>query len=334
MRPRTLVLLRPALYRLLFDEASDRELRRIADVEWQGVDRDLTPAELGDRLPGRDVVITGWGSPRLADPPLRRADRLRLLAHSAGTVKPFVSPELFARGIRVTQASEGMAVAVAEHCLALCLAMLRHLHRLDRGMRAGLPWDRPGAPALAEELASCRVGVVGASRTGIAFIRMVRPLAADVVVSDPYLPAVRAGELGVRRCELEELLRTSRLVALHAPSTPETRHMIGAPELSLMEDGAILVNTARSWLVDEAALGVELRRGRLRAAIDVFDEEPLPASSPLRGLDDALLTPHVAGATHEARLRQGRIVVAELERFVQGLPLRHEVSVDALAHLA
>lgn len=333
-RPRTLVLLPPTLYRVLFDERADAELRRLAEVTFQTEERNLTAEELARRLPGEEVMVTGWGTPRLAGAALRQADRLRLVAHSAGTVKPVVSPELFELGVRVTQANDAMAVAVAEHCLALCLAMLRYLPHYDRTLRAGEGWPEAQAPGFAHELASSRVGVVGASRTGTAFIRMVTPLAGEVVVSDPYLTETRAEQLGVRRSDLEALLRTSRLVALHAPSTSATHHLLGAAELAWLQDGAILVNTARSWLVDEAALRAELATGRIRAAIDVFDEEPLPAGSPWRQLDDALLTPHVAGATFEARFRQGAAVVEEIRRYVQGEPPRREVRPEDLDKLA
>lgn len=332
--PRTLVLLPPSLYRLLFDERADRDLRRIADLTFQAEERRLSSDELARRLPDQEIVVTGWGTPRLADPALRQANRLRLVTHSAGTVKPFVSAELFERGVRVTQANDAMAIAVAEHCLALCLAMLRYLPHYDRSLRAGEGWERAQAPGFAYELASSRVGVIGAGRTGTAFIRMVTPLAGEVVVSDPYLSGERAAELGVRRCGLEELLRTSRVVALHAPSTPATHHMLGATQLSWMQDGGILVNTARSWVVDEAALRAELGAGRITAAIDVFDQEPLPGDSPWRHLDSALLTPHVAGATFEARHRQGDAVVEEIRRYVEGLPPRREVLREDLETVA
>lgn len=332
--PRTLVLLPPDLYRLLFDECADQELRRLAEVTFQVEERNLTAQELAQRLPGQEIVVTGWGTPRMTGSVLDRADRLRLVAHSAGSVKQVVSQELFDRGVRLTQASDAMAPAVAEHCLALSLAMLRYLPAYDRSLRAGEPWTVAQAPGFAVELASCRVGVVGASRTGTAFIRMVVPLAGEVVVSDPYLAEQRAAELGVRRCVLKELLRTSHLVAVHAPTTAATHHLLGTEEFALMRDGAILVNTARSWLVDEAALRAEVEAGRLRAAIDVFDEEPLPQDSPWRRLAGALLSPHVAGATVEARHRQGASVVEEIRRFVEGLPPRFEVRVEHLERLA
>ena len=147
-----------------------------------------------------------------------------------------------------------------------------------------------------------------------------------VSVADPLLTDAEAAALGVRRTDLDTLLRTARVVVLHAPVLPETRHLIGARELALMPDGASLVNTARSWLVDETALLAELRTGRLDAAIDVYDAEPLPADHPLRGLRNVLLTPHEAAGTVEGWRRQGDIVLAEIARYRSGRPLQHEVT--------
>lgn len=110
--------------------------------------------------------------------------------------------------------------------------------------------------------------------------------------------------------------------------------MIGAPELALLPDNAFLVNTARSWVIDMDALLAELQSGRIRAALDVYDREPLPADSPFRRLDNVILTPHIAGATAQARFRQGQTVVDELRRFFAGEPLRYEVTKARLAILA
>ena len=127
-----------------------------------------------------------------------------------------------------------------------------------------------------------------------------------------------AATLGVTRTSLDDLMTHSRVVALHAPVLPETRGMIGERELGLMPDGALLVNTARSSLVHRKKLLDELSSGRIDAALDVFDEEPLPADDPLRALPNVLLTPHEAGGTLEARRRAGEIVVAEVRRFLAG----------------
>jgi phosphoglycerate dehydrogenase-like enzyme len=176
---------------------------------------------------------------------------------------------------------------------------------------------------------------VGASRTGLEYIRMLVALrAGEVVVYDPYLTDERAAELGVRRTTLDDLLRTSRVVALHAPTLPETHHMIAARELALMPDGAALVNTARSWLVDTAALLAELRSGRIDAALDVFDEEPLPPDNPHRTRPNVLHTPHQAAATVECYHEMGAITAAEIERWTTNHPLHYELTEAALTRMA
>lgn len=289
-------------------------------------------------LPGTDVLITSWGATPLTADVLDHADRLRLIAHSASSVKHFVTDELFRRGLRITQAGQAMAEPVAEVSLAFTLSLLHRIQRFDHAMHAGGWRDGPGGPgdtAVPPQhgLTASRIGVVGASRTGLEYIRMLVALGAETVAYDPYLTDERADDLGVRRIGLDDLLRTSRVVAVHAPTLPETHQMIGARELALMPDGAALVNTARSWLIDMDALLDELRSGRLDAALDVFDVEPLPADSPFRGLPNVLLTPHQAAATVECYFEMGAITASEVERYAVGQPLQYELSAAALTRM-
>jgi phosphoglycerate dehydrogenase-like enzyme len=155
-----------------------------------------------------------------------------------------------------------------------------------------------------------------------------------VWLCDPYIDDERATALGARKVGLTALLGSCPIVSLQAPATAETRHMLGKRELGLLPDGAILINTARSWLVDEEALLAELTRGRISAALDVFDREPLPEDHPFRQLDNVFLTPHIAGATEEARCRQGQTVVAEIGRYLAGEPLRYQVTGEMLDRMA
>ena len=126
----------------------------------------------------------------------------------------------------------------------------------------------------------------------------------------------------------------SDIVSLHAPILPATRHMIDARRLALMRDGATLINTARGWLVDQAALEAELVSGRIDAVIDVTEPEVLPANSPLYDLPNVLLTPHIAGALGAERERLGDQVVAEVERYVQGGKLLHAITRERLERMA
>jgi phosphoglycerate dehydrogenase-like enzyme len=277
-----------------------------------------------------DAVVTGWGCAPLSASILARAPRLRLLAHTGASVRSLVTAESFARGVRITQAGTAMAYAVGEQALALTLALLHQVHRFDHSLRTGTDWHRAKASPARWELRGCPVGVVGASRTGRAYMELVRTVGAQVRCADPYLSAADAREFGAEATDLDTLLRESRVVSLHAPVLPDTVGMIGARELALLPDGAMLVNTARAALVDGAALLAELRSGRIDAALDVFDAEPLPTDHPLRMLPNVLLTPHEAAGTVQSRRRAGEIVVTELARFAAGRPLAYEITAEML----
>ncbi|MEU3274460.1 hydroxyacid dehydrogenase [Saccharomonospora sp. NPDC006951] len=313
----------PERWRAVFFDGID--LARLGDVRMVAQDAAIPPATR--------VLITGWGARRLSAEVLDGVPGLALVAHTGGTVKPFVTEQMWQRGIRVTQAGEAMAYAVGEVALAFTLALLHRIPRFDHALREGSLWDEAKEAPPREELAENTIGVLGASRTGRHYIRLLRAIGARVLVADPHLSEAAAAELGATLCELDDLLSRSAIVAVHAPVLPETRHLLGARELALMPDGAGLVNTARSWLVDQEALLAELRKGRIDAALDVFDEEPLSTAHPLRSLPNVLLTPHEAAGTRQARRRQGALIVAEVDRFLRGQPLLHEVHAEDLSRM-
>lgn len=333
VRPQILMALPEALRRDLFTDRALITLAGLGRLILNDDGRNWSAEELAGAVAGVDVLITGWGTPPVDERILDRADRLSLIAHSAGSIKRLIPDAAFERGIAVTTAAAAIAPAVAEVSLLLILLGLRHVHRYDRSVREGL-WAGPSTFGWGRELAAQRVGVVGAGFVGRESIRLLTPLAREVWVADPYLPAADAEAMGVTVVPLGRLFAECDVITNHAPSTPETRHMIGTGELGSMAEGALLVNTARSWTIDQEALLAELRRGRIRAALDVFDREPLPEGSPLRSLDNVILTPHVAGATLDARHRQGDTVVAEVTRFCGGGGLRHAVTVEQLRIMA
>ncbi|MER7271501.1 hydroxyacid dehydrogenase [Micromonospora carbonacea] len=330
-RPVTVVSVSAALRAQFFPDRVGDRLAATTDATLVDDHAALTGVDLASVLARAEVLVTSWGVPRLDAALLDRAPALRLVAHTGASVKPFVTAELFARGVTVTQAGQGMARSVAEVALTFTLALLHQTPRFDHALHAGAGWHRAEQAPPRHEVLGCPVGVVGASRTGRAYLELVRALGAEVSVCDPTLTPADAARLGARLVGLDELLAGSRIVALHAPTLPETRHLLGARELALLPDGAGLVNTARSWLVDEAALVAELARGRIDAALDVFDEEPLPTGHPLRGLPNVLLTPHQAAGTVQGRRRQGEIVVDEIVRYASGRPLAHAVTPELLA---
>ena len=286
------------------------------------------------RLSQSDILLTGWGAPRLDQAALAAAPRLRLIAHAGSSVKSFIAPEAWEDGITVVSAAAANAVPVAEFALAAILLANKGVFaaqaRLARERAFWLPqWMAPGEPGNF----GATVGIVGASRTGRKLLELLAPFDIEALVFDPFLGEEDARGLGAAKVSLAELLERSRTVCIQAPALPETFHMIGREELHLMRDGTTLINTARGTLVDHAALVSELVLGRLYAVLDVTDPEPLPAQSPLYGLPNVFLTPHVAGAAGYETRRMTDLVIDEIERFVAGKPLRHSVSREMLASI-
>jgi phosphoglycerate dehydrogenase-like enzyme len=332
-RPQVLSLVGPTLRAELFRPEAVEELEQVAEVTWIGSDDHWTSEQLAEAIPGYDALITTWGSPRITPEVLAAADRLKLVAHSAGSVKGLVDDHVLQQ-VKVSSAAIAMAPAVAECTLILVMLGLRYLHEYDHGMRRAGRWDGPKAHGEPREIAGSTIGVVGAGGVGRIFIGQCRALGANVNVHDPYLSDADAAALGATKMDLDDLMSTSPIVAVTAPVTPETHHMIGARQLALMPDNGFLVNTGRSWTVDQEALLAELQSGRLRAGLDVYDKEPLALDHPFRSLPNVILLPHMAGATVEARHRQGDCVVRDVRNILAGHPLAHEVTLERFAILA
>jgi len=199
-------------------------------------------------------------------------------------------------------------LSVAEHALALLLAAQRDLPRWFR-QQAGGTWDREHTRSLADE----RVLLVGHGSIGRAIERYLRAGEAHVV---PVARTAREGVHGID--ELADLLPTAGIVVLALPDTPATRGVLGARELAALPDGALVVNVGRGTAIDTAALTREVADGRLRAALDVADPEPLPPEHPLWRLPGAIITPHVAGGSDSFHPRARRLAGEQLARFVRG----------------
>jgi phosphoglycerate dehydrogenase-like enzyme len=268
------------------------------------------------------------------------ATSIKIVGHAAGTVK-WLPPAVWARGIVVTHAAPVIAVAVGEMALTLTLACLRHLTEHDAAFKQkGTRGDPALEPRLlvSRSLHEMRVGIVGASSTGREFLKLLRAFGdVEVWIADPLLSAVEAEQLGVRAVALDELLAACDVVSLHCPSRPETRHLINTRTLGLLKDGAVLINTARGTLIDNDALVVELRRGRISAGLDVYLEtlkdEAIPHSA-LRQLPNVILSPGIAGPAGTLTKRMSLFIADEMGRFFSGQPLVKPVTAAMLPSIA
>ncbi|TDF91216.1 hydroxyacid dehydrogenase [Paenibacillus piri] len=304
-------------------------LNDLGVVEWNPYDRPFTEQELLERIQGKHTVITTWKSAPISEAVLAHADELKLIAHMAGSVKPILpSTEVYRRGIRVLNSNYAIGVSVSESVLALILTLGHKIIPVDRVMREG--GNAKSAAYETYELRGRTVGLIGLGMVAREVIKLLQPFGVRILGCDPFVSEAQARELGVVLKPLRELIAEADIVSLHAPKVPETFRMIGKEELSLLRDGALLINTARGDLIDEAALVEELKKNRFYAALDVFVLEPLRADSELRRMDNVIVRPHLAGVNPDSRLRIGTMMVEEIKRFYNGDPLRFEVREEQL----
>ncbi|GAA1571382.1 hydroxyacid dehydrogenase [Kribbella sancticallisti] len=278
-----------------------------------------------------DVLLTGWGCPAITPEVLNAAPKLKAIIHAAGSVKGFVDPAAFERGIQVSSAVVANALPVAEFTVATIVLSGKRAFRL--GAEYKLSKHKPDPSQLPGNYGTT-VGLLGASRIGRMVAERLRAFDLEVLISDPYLTAAEAAELGAELVELDALFSRSDILSVHAPLLPETVGLVDARLLGLLKDGSVLINTARGRIVDAAALEHECRSGRIDAVLDVTDPEPLPPDSPLLELPNVFVTPHLAGAVGNEVARLGELAVSELERFAAGAPLHHAISPAELGRIA
>ncbi|MFI6687712.1 hydroxyacid dehydrogenase [Streptomyces sp. NPDC050485] len=226
-------------------------------------------------------------------------------------------------GVLVANAPHSNVLSVAELTIGLIIASLRKTYAAGASLRAG-NWER--AAFKGSELAGRTVGIVGFGNVGKLVARRLAAFDTPLVAHDPYAPPQDAERLGVRLMELDELMSTSDVITVHLPKTPETTGLIGRRELGLAKSTAHLVNTSRGGIVDEEALAVALREGRIAgAALDVFEIEPA-IGSPLLDLPSVTGTPHLGASTKEAQERAGHEAVQAVCNALEGKPVAHAVN--------
>jgi phosphoglycerate dehydrogenase-like enzyme len=338
MKPRVLYLPPPSHTARVFQPETHAALLEEFDVQAVEKEGRVTSEELAERVAGCDAVVTGWGSPALTPAVFERADRLRLVAHAAGSVKFLFTPEvvenyLRPRGITVFSANAAIALNVAEYTIGAMIMVARQFVEQVQAMRHNLRGD-PAVPSSSRYLRGAVVGLVSASKVGREVIRLLQPFDVTALVYDPYLSTEDARSLGVTLASLDDLLTRSDIVSLHAPSISETRHMIGAEQLRRLRDGALLINTSRGSVLDHDALLAEARTGRIRVLLDVTDPEPLPIDHPLRALPNVYLTPHVSGAGAYGYFRIGESTLQALRDGLAGRPVAGAVPLDVYDRLA
>ncbi|WP_232833871.1 hydroxyacid dehydrogenase [Saliphagus sp. LR7] len=295
-------------------------IESIGTVTWNESVENYTETELEERIRNIDVLVTGWGSPQVTEEVLSTADELGLIVHTGGSVANYVSASVYKANIPVVSANDVMADHTAEHTIAALLAKQRAIPELATSMKRGT-WEYRGPDI--RTLHGATVGLIGLGSIGQRMLDHLAPFDPTVKIYDPYVNEVAIDDIPFATLTDMGDALSSDIVSIHAARTPETVGMISTEQLAQIPDNGVLVNTARAEIVDEDALLSELRSARLSAVLDVYHEEPLPPESPLRDLENVLLTPHVGGSQIRPPLTEA--VLDDVERFRDGEMLEYEI---------
>lgn len=313
-----------------FQVAADRPFTPTTESERRLSEYQGAPEELVERIPGTDILVV-QGAP-VTDAVLDAAPELRFVGCARGGPVNIDVEAVSARGLPLVNTPGKNADAVADLTLAYMVMLARRIPAAQRflaeGNRLRSNWE--GKRFFGHDLREHVLGLVGYGQIGRRVAQRAAPFGVTTVVFDPY---VTADGLAESVASLDDLLSGSHFVSLHARSTPETVNMIDAAALARMRPGAFLINTARETMVDEEALDAALASGHLGgAALDVLrPSEDDGRPHPLMRHPNAIITPHIGGATDETLKQGARMLAAEIARFVSGEPLLHQVNRPTVA---
>ncbi|MFF3644250.1 hydroxyacid dehydrogenase [Streptomyces sp. NPDC002564] len=333
-RPRAALAMSRRAAEAVIDPETLAALAEVTTLRPPPVLDDLTTDRARAVLADTELLVTGWDCPPLTAEVLAAAPQLRAVVHTAGSVRGHVTDACWERGIDVSSAAAANALPVAEYTVAMILLTGKRVlesARAFRAARAAADW-----PRTPREVGNHgrTVGIVSASMTGRRVMELLRPYDLRVLLHDPYVSPEEAAALGAELVPLPELFARGDTVSVHTPLLPATRGLIGRELIAALRPGAVLINTARGAVVDQAALTEAVTAGRVRAVLDVTDPDVLPPEHPLWDAEGALLTPHVAGSLGNEWRRLADCAVGEVRRWAAGEGFAHPVRRDRLPYLA
>jgi len=299
-----------------------------AEPGWEVVTHDQLKGGLAAALADADALVVR-SAVQVDDQLMSQAPKLRVVGRAGVGVDNIDADAATRRGIVVMNTPGANAVAVAELTIGLMLALARKVPAANASMHAG-KWEKKNLQGA--ELRGKTLGILGLGRIGVEVAKRARGFGLELIGSDPFVSAAVARENGIRLVTLDELIASSDYITLHVGLTPQTQGVINAKTLAAMKKGVRIINCARGELVDDAALAAALKSGHVAgAALDVFAEEP-PKNSPFTGLDNVILTPHIAGSTAEAQEAVGIQIAMQVREYLKLGVVQNAVNLPSLSH--
>ncbi len=294
---------------------------------WEVKTHDQLPEGLPAALKDADALVVR-SAVQVDDALMEHASRLRVIGRAGVGVDNIDAEAATRRGIVVMNTPGANAVAVAELTVGLMIALARKMPAANTTMHAG-KWEKKNLQGA--ELRAKTLGILGLGRIGLEVAKRVRGFGMDIIGTDPFVSAAVARENGIALVPLEELFARADYLTLHVGLTPQTTGIINSKTLATMKKGVRIVNCARGELVDDAALAEALKNGQVAgAALDVFSVEP-PKESPYFGLDNVILTPHIAGSTAEAQEAVGVQIAHQVREYLKLGVVQNAVNVPSLS---
>jgi D-3-phosphoglycerate dehydrogenase / 2-oxoglutarate reductase len=313
---------------IVAEKISASAVEVLHEPRWTVVTPDQIDGNLATQLESADALIVR-SAVQVDARLLSGVRKLRVIGRAGVGVDNIDLDAATRKGIAVMNTPGANAVAVAEHTLAMMLAMARHLTRANNLMHAG-KWEKKSLQG--SELRGKTLGVVGLGRVGMEVARRAKAFGMEIIAHDPFVSSVVAKEQGIQMAKIEEVYAAADYLSLHVGLTPQTTGMINAESIRKMKKGVRLVNCARGELVDEGALAAALKHGHVSgAALDVFAEEP-PKGSPLVALENVVLTPHIGGSTHEAQEAVGYQIAQQVKEYLKHGVIQNAVNVPSVSH--
>jgi D-3-phosphoglycerate dehydrogenase len=276
--------------------------------------KSISAADLAVAIKGVDGLVIRSAT-KVTSALLEQADRLKVVGRAGTGLDNVDIPAASARKVAVMNTPGQNSNAVAELAFAYVFALSRHLPQANSGMHAGR-WEKKTRQG--SEVKGKTLGIVGLGSIGRILAKLAASADMRVTGLDPFLSAQQIVELGVQPLNFDELLRQSDFISIHVPKTKETTHLFNAANIAKMKSGAYLINCARGGIVDEKALCAAVAGRRLAgAALDVFEQEPLSADSPILGLENILCTPHLGADTYESQINVAVAVARQMSEYLK-----------------
>lgn len=307
-----------------FNKENIKLAESIADIVWLDT-ANYSQDELKEKIKDCDAYITCWGSPPLTPEILECAPKLKLLTHLGSTVAPVVCDEVFESGIKVISGFDYFSKSTAEGTVAYMLAAMRDIPFYNDRLKDKRIWRE--VDDYTDSVIYKKVGLVGYGGVGKYVAKMLSTFDVDMKISARReLPEEDKKLYNFTQCSMEEIFETCDIISIHLAYNNSTHHMIGDELLSKIKPGALLVNTARGAVIDEEALIKHLGNGHFKAALDVYEQEPINLDNPMLSLPNVLMLPHQAGVTVNLRAVLTRDLIKESVDFIDnGIPVKNEI---------